>query len=106
MASLALNLPQIDRLFLTAMCCRVVELIPKDNVKTIFLDEDTKITNVCLNHDNDFRSKGLTPSSIKLRSNGYVGTICTLTPAKVRPPVPRLFLWVLTASYFRPNRPW
>ena len=88
MASLALNLPQIDRLFLTAMCCRVVELIPKDNVKTIFLDEDTKITNVCLNHNNDFRSKGLTPSSIKLRSNGYVGTICTLTPAKVRPPVP------------------
>ena len=72
----------------------------------IFLDEDTKITNVCLNHNNDFRSKGLTLSSIKLKSNGYVGMICTLTPTKVRPPVPQLFLWVLTTSYFRLNRPW
>ena len=89
-ASLALNLPQIDRLFLTAMCCRVVELIPKDNVKTIFLDEDTKITNVCLNHNDAFRSRDLAPSSIKLRSNGYVSTICTLTPTKVCPPSPTI----------------
>lgn len=95
-----------DRLlFLLATRHRVVELIPADNVKTITLDEDTKITNVCLSHDTSSRSKDFMPSSIKLRSNGHVGTICTLTPTKVCLLVLQSFQRGLTIFRARPNKP-
>jgi hypothetical protein len=52
------------------------------------LDADTKITNICLNHELASRVEG-SQSSLKLMSNGHAGTICTLTPGKVSLRAPR-----------------
>jgi hypothetical protein len=69
---------------------RVVELTKQNNVKTMILDADTKITNICLNHELASRVEGR-QSSLKLMSNGHAGTVCTLTPGKVSPRAPRSF---------------
>ena len=69
---------------------RVVELTKQNNVKTMILDADTKITNICLNHELASRVEG-SQSSLKLMSNGHAGTVCTLTPGKVSLRAPRSF---------------
>ena len=61
---------------------RIVELTREDNSKTVTLDADTKITNICLDHEAKRRDES-SRSSIKLTSNGHTGTICTLSPGKV-----------------------
>ena len=74
--------PSLVRFLLLTKDHRVVELTKVDNAKTMTLDADTKITNICLNHEGGRRDES-SRSSIKLTSNGHTGTICTLTPGKV-----------------------
>jgi len=89
-----------DHFHLLTVDHRIVELTEKDSTKTMTLDTDTKITNICLNHDLASRVTG-SQSSIRLMSNGHAGTICTLTPGKVSPRALRSFFDMSPHPIFR-----